>query len=807
MLAALLALTLIAAASPRTVYGQLYSDVPVDFWAASYIYDLTEAGITSGCGGGNYCPSDPVTRAQMSVFLERGMRGAGYAPPAASGSMFADVGASDFAAAFIEQLANDGITSGCSDGAFCPNDPVTRAQMAVFLLRAIHGSGFSPPPASGLFLDVDVTYWAAPWIEQLAALGITAGCGGGNYCPEAPVQRDQMAVFLVRAFDLLTGPLPLQLTLDGMTSDARLANANITATVFRSGSASAESSDFVGVADASGSFSVDIQGQPGDFVIVRASGVDMQAGIVLTSHLGTIQALKDRSFNDRVGIDDYGALDITHVSTALAVLGERALGSSTYSDEDLDAAQRKVPGPDLLNMAAAIKAYSDYGVIELPVGSDNTLELVTDPVAYAGFLAELEANYPQQLAAATGQIAESLQQRFGLSSLPGTTYLISHYPRTSPFSTYVLNRNPDGTGTVVMNEGAADATWSIGFNGDIIIDLVNSPVVERFPPNPDPNSPIPQVRALTYADRLTLKPFGRGLFTDQIIVIRRNVTEYPDNPELPSEVVAESIDEFKVFLAVADTETRPFSAGELANRQIAAGYFHQANDSRTWVDPDFGADILTFNSNGTGITSRRLLSFVWSIDASGAALIRFTNGDESRIVRFDKETIVDRTVVTGEMTSGVSKSFGSRAIVHDTAESFTDVMLANRRYRQLASVADPEFIIDQLFFPGGVGCRETSADESVFHHALDWSSTPEGFMDYRRYLSSLPGIPWTRRSWELVAIETGIFGDRYWVIETVESNDTQEADYPFAVPGITPGRINAYEFIQDLTGLPNPCSP
>ena len=76
--------------------------------------------------------------------------------------------------------------------------------MAVFLLRAKYGSGYSPPSATGVFGDVPVGYWAASWIEQLAAEGITAGCGGGNYCPEAPVNRDQMAVFLVRTFNLPT---------------------------------------------------------------------------------------------------------------------------------------------------------------------------------------------------------------------------------------------------------------------------------------------------------------------------------------------------------------------------------------------------------------------------------------------------------------------------------------------------------------------------------------------------------------------------------------------------------------------------
>jgi hypothetical protein len=74
--------------------------------------------------------------------------------------------------------------------------------MAVFLLRAKYGSGYTPPPATGVFEDVDLSHWAVHWIEQLAAEGITKGCGSGNYCPEDPVTRAQMAVFLVRTFGL-----------------------------------------------------------------------------------------------------------------------------------------------------------------------------------------------------------------------------------------------------------------------------------------------------------------------------------------------------------------------------------------------------------------------------------------------------------------------------------------------------------------------------------------------------------------------------------------------------------------------------
>jgi hypothetical protein len=77
--------------------------------------------------------------------------------------------------------------------------------MAVFLLRARHGAAFVPPPASGtMFADVPPFHPLADWIEELAREGITTGCGGGGflYCPSAPVTRGQMAVFLARTFGL-----------------------------------------------------------------------------------------------------------------------------------------------------------------------------------------------------------------------------------------------------------------------------------------------------------------------------------------------------------------------------------------------------------------------------------------------------------------------------------------------------------------------------------------------------------------------------------------------------------------------------
>ncbi|MBI5840291.1 MAG: S-layer homology domain-containing protein [Chloroflexi bacterium] len=120
--------------------------------------------------------------------------------------IFADVPDSYWAVSWIERLYNNGITGGCGTNPliYCPEAEVTRAQMAVFLLKGIHGSAYTPPAVgSGTgFTDVPNDYWAAAWIKQLAAEGITGGCGNGNYCPESPVTRAQMAVFLVKTFNL-----------------------------------------------------------------------------------------------------------------------------------------------------------------------------------------------------------------------------------------------------------------------------------------------------------------------------------------------------------------------------------------------------------------------------------------------------------------------------------------------------------------------------------------------------------------------------------------------------------------------------
>jgi CSLREA domain-containing protein len=187
----------------RNGFAADFLDVPAGNLFEKFVGKLIGSGITAGCGGGNYCPANSVTRAQMAVFLLRSRNGLCYAPPPATGTVFADVPAGSFAAAWIEALAASGVTAGCGGGNYCPSSPVTRAQMAVFLLRTLEGSTYAPPPCvTPTFSDVPCSSGFASWIEELVRRGITAGCGGGNYCPDSAVTRGQMAVFLSTTFGL-----------------------------------------------------------------------------------------------------------------------------------------------------------------------------------------------------------------------------------------------------------------------------------------------------------------------------------------------------------------------------------------------------------------------------------------------------------------------------------------------------------------------------------------------------------------------------------------------------------------------------
>jgi hypothetical protein len=193
----------------RLHIGGSFTDVPPTSGFYRFVETLLHFGITSGCGGDGFCPGSPTARDQMAVFMLVAKEGPGYAPPACTAPVFGDVPASSPFCRFIEELARRGVVGGCGGGNYCPAATVTREQLAVFVLRTLLPE-VDPPacvPGAEMFPDVPASSPFCKWIEELARRGVTGGCGAGHYCPQLPVTREQMSVFVTVTLGLaLYGP-------------------------------------------------------------------------------------------------------------------------------------------------------------------------------------------------------------------------------------------------------------------------------------------------------------------------------------------------------------------------------------------------------------------------------------------------------------------------------------------------------------------------------------------------------------------------------------------------------------------------
>jgi RHS repeat-associated protein len=182
----------------------VFGDVPAGAPNQKEIEGIYYFGVTAGCQTTPrlYCPSQAVTRGQMAVFLLVAKEGTGYSPPPCT-MIFNDVPCSNPQARFINEISRRGVTSGCGGGNYCPGNTVTNAEMAVFLITML---GLPTPACStSPYLDVQCASFGGPWIAEEARRQITPGCGGGNFCPGSAVTRGAMAALLSRAFDV---PVP-----------------------------------------------------------------------------------------------------------------------------------------------------------------------------------------------------------------------------------------------------------------------------------------------------------------------------------------------------------------------------------------------------------------------------------------------------------------------------------------------------------------------------------------------------------------------------------------------------------------------
>jgi plastocyanin len=200
--------------APRSVTAN-FTSIPAGFTdvnPSDFFYEavnlMKARGVTAGCSmlPLQYCPNANVTRAQMAIFIVRAALG-GDGFSYSNTPYFFDVPPNAFGFAWIQKMYELGITAGCGGGNYCPNDAVTRGQMAVFVTRARLGAAADSTftyPALPSFLDVPINHAFFKWIQRMKVDAITAGCGIGIYCPDDLVTRGQMAVFIMRgAFNSL----------------------------------------------------------------------------------------------------------------------------------------------------------------------------------------------------------------------------------------------------------------------------------------------------------------------------------------------------------------------------------------------------------------------------------------------------------------------------------------------------------------------------------------------------------------------------------------------------------------------------
>lgn len=182
--------------------AQAFNDVAVTHPFFDAINLVLARQITAGCATAplRYCGEAGITRGQMAVFIVRSLMGDNFTFPA--NASFTDVPAGPVAHPFfkyIQKMKELGITSGCTATQYCPDDPVTRGQMAVFMMRAKFGATTAfTYPATAYFRDSGGLHVFYSYIQKMRELGVTSGCSATDYCPDAPVTRGQMAIFLMR---------------------------------------------------------------------------------------------------------------------------------------------------------------------------------------------------------------------------------------------------------------------------------------------------------------------------------------------------------------------------------------------------------------------------------------------------------------------------------------------------------------------------------------------------------------------------------------------------------------------------------
>ena len=201
----------------------------------------------------------------------------------------------------------------------------------------------------------------------------------------------------------------------------------------------------------------------------------------------------------------------------------------------------------------------------------------------------------------------------------------------------------------------------------------------------------------------------------------------------------------------------PYLDSEISGNQIAFEYFHQDNNAESTSLAEFGADVMTFNADGSGQTARREFGFAWLIDPAGKLIVTFDNGDSNTYARFSAG-FPDPSVVVGRFGS-TAGSRNSVSVAPTDGSVFSNTNVDNQKFRSAFQIVDPDpegnFGVprfDFTFLNDGTGCRDAG-----FLRPATWEINPEGYLIITTFLPD--GSILRFRSWQLLLKRTG----HHWV--------------------------------------------
>ncbi|NEU30376.1 S8 family serine peptidase [bacterium LRH843] len=170
-----------------------FNDIKGDEWFAEAIYELVNKGVIQGYPDRTAKPNETITRGEAAVMMTRALR----ETPEPYHESYEDIRPQSFAADYIQTMINQGIFQGYEDDSFRPHAPIPRGEVATILNRAFEFT----PSKPGHFPDVSPTYFAYYDIAIVAGANIAKGLPNGAYEPKSPVTRAEFAVFLTRALE------------------------------------------------------------------------------------------------------------------------------------------------------------------------------------------------------------------------------------------------------------------------------------------------------------------------------------------------------------------------------------------------------------------------------------------------------------------------------------------------------------------------------------------------------------------------------------------------------------------------------